>query len=150
MPVCRVARQRSAPGTPAGLSRTTSSAPAAPGQKHHAQRTSTARAPGSTPAASPSGAAAAAGPSSAAAPADAARPEPPSGDYLRQAREERELAHKAAEVDARLRAVRLAEHEPGPLAPEVLQQLLQECLRRQAVVEAAMVSAGILLLLMPA
>jgi hypothetical protein len=61
-------------------------------------------------------------------------------DYLRQQREQRELAQRSAELDAKLRAVRLAEQPAGPLAPEVLHQLLRECARRQAVVEAAAVS----------
>jgi hypothetical protein len=59
-------------------------------------------------------------------------------DFLRQQREQRELAELAAEVDAKLRAVRLAEQPAGPLAPEVLRQLLHECRRRQDVVEAAL------------
>jgi hypothetical protein len=46
---------------------------------------------------------------------------------------------RSAELDAKLRAVRLAEQPAGPLEPEVLQQLLQECARRQAVLEAVAV-----------
>jgi hypothetical protein len=143
---CRVA-QRSAGSTPS-LSRTTSTSSSTAGLLQAAARRSRApdlqqQPPLSALAAWPSSssaAAAAAGPPDTVQPADTSSSRP---DYLRQQREERELAAKAAELDAKLRAVRLAEPlEPGSLSPEALQPLLQECLRRQAVVEAAAAVGG--------